>query len=644
MNRKGFTMIEILATLVIVGILSGLGIVLVNNYHARQRQIFNNHQVSIFIQTAKIYFNDHRELLPVGCSDKATVTLQELQNNNYIDQLLDYDKNPYDKDSYVSVIRVGKKIIYSSNLIDDDKVVGSSSVGTVVLSIKSKDQHFFDDKYYSNKPVSIQVKMSFSNNVKVATYEYRIKKEGKLIYTSECGAATNSDVITLDPKDYSDGEYKVTVTAYSENGDKKTSSINIVLDTIKLECSLNVRGVQGLNDWYVKKTNINVSYNKKSSLIDESYLKKDGAKINNDTAEQVDTKGTKWSGYVKDKVGNVCEIKDLTLKVDTIAPTIDSFNVSSSLSYNTLTPTLKANVSDTNNMRYEASISEASNKGYNNMINDIKNSSITTQINVGGDYDGKSRNVYLRVSDEAGNITTKNYNYNVYQRCSQQTTNYTYTDCSKKCDGGTRTKTTINSDFYLSGVVCSSSNTQEVCNTISCCSKKELSGYGDWSTCSSTCGSGIQERTIYYKSSIDANVSCDTKETKKCSNTSGCCNSTKTVYGDWGSCKRTGSNRYAKHSRTVTKVSTINGSICSSDTETKKCTPSSHEHSWNARGTKIFNSGDTWTCSGSPVHTGLKTYYKIYCSICGIEKTDSPTRVCPKAPYGKKNGWVVVND
>ena len=78
LNRKGFTMPELLATIVIIGILSTIGIVTVVNIRENQRVKFNETQNQTFVETAKTYFNDNRSLLP------QTPLSSEYVNNDWI--------------------------------------------------------------------------------------------------------------------------------------------------------------------------------------------------------------------------------------------------------------------------------------------------------------------------------------------------------------------------------------------------------------------------------------------------------------------------------------------------------------------------------------------------------------------------------
>ena len=108
LNKKGFTLVEVLAVIVILGILSTIGTVSIINLRKKQEEKFNNTQLQIFKQTSQTYFSDNKSKLPATPFGTETVYLKDLIDDNYIDELLDYRKNEYDRaKSYVIVTRVG---------------------------------------------------------------------------------------------------------------------------------------------------------------------------------------------------------------------------------------------------------------------------------------------------------------------------------------------------------------------------------------------------------------------------------------------------------------------------------------------------------------------------------------------------------
>ena len=122
-NNKGFTMVEMLAAVVIMGILASIGIVSVVHLRANQKAKFNQSQTEIFRQTAKNYFTDNKRKLPAVLMTTERIYLEELIKNNYLDELLDYDKESYNiADSYVEVRKLGSDAyVYNPVLYENGK-------------------------------------------------------------------------------------------------------------------------------------------------------------------------------------------------------------------------------------------------------------------------------------------------------------------------------------------------------------------------------------------------------------------------------------------------------------------------------------------------------------------------------------------
>jgi prepilin-type N-terminal cleavage/methylation domain-containing protein len=90
MKNKGFTLVEMLTVLVILGLLIGIGVFTVNNIRDNAEK---NYYVSME-DTLKIagndYFNDNREDRPID--DYNFVSLETLEDHEYLDALKTYDK------------------------------------------------------------------------------------------------------------------------------------------------------------------------------------------------------------------------------------------------------------------------------------------------------------------------------------------------------------------------------------------------------------------------------------------------------------------------------------------------------------------------------------------------------------------------
>lgn len=345
-NKKGFTLIEVLATVVILGILMTIGIVSVTKVIKSSHEKFDKTQYETFVETAQTYFTDNKSRLPITPMETKEVTLQELIDLKYIDKILDSNKNEFDySESKVVVTRLETgKYKYDGILVrKKGDPIGSipttvnNANSQILFELKNKDQYYKEDNiYYTNKQPQISITMSDSEGL--AGYRYIVYKNGKQFKSSENikidGNTTFTDTITLG-KEYSYGKYSLKVTVYDQKGNKttKTSANDFIvyIDRIKPTCSISINGKSGDNSWY-KERNITLTL---KEVDKESGILKHGLSTSNSFSSlsnlktvtqisktQSDTAGITWYAYVQDKAGNVCN-PNISVKVDTQKPTCD---------------------------------------------------------------------------------------------------------------------------------------------------------------------------------------------------------------------------------------------------------------------------------------------------------------------------------
>ena len=112
MNKKGFTLVEILADIVILGILMSIAIISISRILDNSKQGFYENVEDQLILAAKSYYNDHRTLLSQSVGQTRKVTIETLIKNNYLKRgdVVDYGKSECDTNaSYVQVIKSSKK-------------------------------------------------------------------------------------------------------------------------------------------------------------------------------------------------------------------------------------------------------------------------------------------------------------------------------------------------------------------------------------------------------------------------------------------------------------------------------------------------------------------------------------------------------
>lgn len=84
MNKKGFTLVEILAVIVVLGLLIVIIIPTVNNLIKDSEDSLYNEQISNIVNATKQYMVEHSELLPDE-DESVCISISDLIDNGVID-------------------------------------------------------------------------------------------------------------------------------------------------------------------------------------------------------------------------------------------------------------------------------------------------------------------------------------------------------------------------------------------------------------------------------------------------------------------------------------------------------------------------------------------------------------------------------
>ena len=620
--RRGFTLVELLAVIAILGVLSSGVILSYSKYLKNAKERFYASQEDTVTLSGKEYFTDFRSALPENIGDKTAVDLDTLYSKKYLSRLKDYNgkecQTSTDSNANkVYAYKVANNTYVYYSLIDCNGYKTEADTKSPVIT-------FNPNKAITNG--NINVVMTVKDNKKVEYYSYEVIKDGTVISKKDPTQYTNPITITL--KD--EGTYVIKGHAIDSSGNAtdKTSG-KYVIDKTPPYCSqIRIESSNGsvANKWQAKVVKLKITpqadvdkWNFKNcfkSTNGSAVCKDDGVNIIGAKSKTLKGSnnslftGTSYTdnGHVYGKInaydeaGNSCSVNTSEYLIDLDAPVIKNTALTSKTSgYNAANATLTFGITDRadkqgNTIYYRIKTDAGSYSNWKTYP--LGTSKISVDINFSGGLDGKNHTVTIQAKDELDNQSSaKKLSYIVYKECDTTTSTIVAGTCSVPLGVGTANTTRTFKDKFT-GLVCKTTTGQE-----KCCNGPKITET-NWSSCSKSCGGGTQSKTVTTES-------CDgktTKNTKSQSCNTSCCVEPGTQdIGSWSSCSKSCNGGY--QSRTI-KTYNCDGSY-SSNTVSQACntqccrTPGSVEYdSWSSC-SRSCNGGyqsravRTYNCDGS---------------------------------------------
>ncbi|MEG1596885.1 MAG: type II secretion system protein, partial [Bacilli bacterium] len=313
-KQKGFSLIELLAVCVILGIIFTIVVILNNSIGNKIQKTYYEKQMSLIIISAKEYYSNNIRLLPKEIGAQSTVLLKDLVSQDYLKPIYSYKKKPCDlnsNDLKVSVTKMNnKEYQYSIYFICDGFEKSIDKTAPIIKFTPNKN-------LITNKDIKV---------IATATDE----KEGSgilkiewIIYKNNAIFINSTDTTGKLKQNLTDeGTYFIQASAYDREGNRSTIKSPIyIID----KSSVNIPKLTNPITEFTNK-NINISVESAINAIKTECKTASTAYVSCNKTYTV-KQNTVVYARSYDKAGNVSEIASLYVgNIDKTLPTV-SFNL-----------------------------------------------------------------------------------------------------------------------------------------------------------------------------------------------------------------------------------------------------------------------------------------------------------------------------
>ena len=414
-KKKGFTLVELLATIIILGLLVTIAYISVSSILNSGDDSYYESQENMLVLAGREYYADHRSELPKEIGDTSNVSLETLVEENYIEQITDKDGNDCDNDnSGVTVQKITEK---------DFQYYGTLICGAYQTnSDKAKPAISFDpNKKSSENPITVTMKVT--DNKEVKSYRYVITKDGEEYQDS--GYQTYNGDVTINLTEL--GLYKITGYAIDSSGNTSTRrsgqySVHKGIDCSQVQISSSIKAGSITNQ------DISISY----KLPSNTYRVELSKRINGGEYESIgsymgntipnvvlDTEGiNQVKAVLYDKDGKSCTAATDEYTIDKTGPELNVISKKKTSSTDLTSDDDISNLEDyTIDSWHNGYVVLRGSCSDNNGKCTVSYKVTGASTNTDGYVEGDTRNinasgtseVVFRATDEAGNVTERTY-------------------------------------------------------------------------------------------------------------------------------------------------------------------------------------------------------------------------------------------
>ena len=234
LNKNGFTLIEILAAITILGILTGIAVVSVTKIIEKGKEKHYITAEANLSLAGQSYVQQNREALPKAIGQKTKIQLKKLVDSNYIQLIKDYSENECNSEkSYVQIYKYSQTDYSYVAYLDCPNYSSKNKMKDITPEI---DATIVEDEDARTAHANITI----TGNEKIGSYSYIIYKNNKEVKNTgniQEKSLPETKHINFSLEEYTPGDIKLVVTATNIYGNTKTKSVSMNIADRKLpEC------------------------------------------------------------------------------------------------------------------------------------------------------------------------------------------------------------------------------------------------------------------------------------------------------------------------------------------------------------------------------------------------------------------------
>ena len=221
-NKKGFTLIEILAAITILGILTGIAVVSVTKIIENGKKKHYLTAEENMKLAGQSFAQQNRSNLPKAIGQKTKISMKKLIDKNYIQTIKDYSENDCDMDkSYVQIFKYSQSDYSYVAYLECPNYNSKENISDITPEIDAKIDENEDAR-------TAHARIKITGNDKIVSYSYILYRNDKQIKNTgnvqEKGLPATKN-INFSLEEYTPGNIKLVVTATNVYGNTKTVTV-----------------------------------------------------------------------------------------------------------------------------------------------------------------------------------------------------------------------------------------------------------------------------------------------------------------------------------------------------------------------------------------------------------------------------------